>query len=45
MIFDIDIELADEDTMSIKPCITMLLAVGFFALFYKLVGTKMGPEL
>ena len=45
MIFDIDRELEDEDTIEIKPCVTLLLLVSFLTIFYQLVGDKLGPEL
>lgn len=45
MIFDIDMELEDEDVIEMGPCMTILLLVSFLTIFYSLVGDKLGPEL
>lgn len=42
MIFDIDRELEDDD---FHPWMTLFFIIGFLAVFFRLVGDKMGPEL
>lgn len=45
MIFDIDIELEDDDVIDIEALVRLLLVGGFFMIFYYLVGDKLEPEL